>query len=124
MCYGFSTLAMLWIQSYLSNRTQRVLFNVSFSNVKHIGRGVPQGSSIDPLLFSIFTNDLPLALLNKVCVPMFAEDSTIYVSPSTANEVTETLNNELQSVLEWVASNKRVLVISKTKSIVFGTIIP
>ncbi|KAK6322588.1 hypothetical protein J4Q44_G00073800, partial [Coregonus suidteri] len=52
---------------------------------------------------------------------MNADDSTIYASATTANEVTETLNKELQSVLEWVASNKLVLNISKTKSIVFGT---
>ena len=69
---------------------------------------------------TIFTNDLPLAL-NKACVSMYADDSTIYVSVTTANEVTESLNKELQSVLEWVASSKLILNISKTKSIVFGT---
>ena len=52
---------------------------------------------------------------------MYADDSTIYVSATTANEVTETLNKDLQSVLEWVASNTLVLNISKTKSIAFGT---
>jgi hypothetical protein len=52
---------------------------------------------------------------------MYADDSTIYASATTANEVTETLNKELQSVLECMASNKLVLNISKTKSIVFGT---
>ena len=52
---------------------------------------------------------------------MYADDSTISMSATTANEVTEFLNKELQSVLEWVASNKLVLNISKTKSIVFGT---
>jgi hypothetical protein len=66
-------------------------FNGSFSNVKHVKCGVPQGSSLGPLLFSIFTNDLPLAL-NKACVSMYADDSTIYASATTANEVTETLN--------------------------------
>jgi hypothetical protein len=45
----------------------------------------------------------------------------MYTSATTANEVTGTLNKELQSVLEWVASNKLVLNISKTKSIVLGT---
>jgi F0F1-type ATP synthase delta subunit len=55
---------------------------------------------------------------------MYADYSTIYASATTANEVTESLNKELQSVLEWMASNKLVLNVSKTKSIVFGTIIP
>ena len=52
---------------------------------------------------------------------MYANDSTKYALATTANEVPETLNKVLQSVLEWVASNKLVLNISKTKSIVFGT---
>ena len=52
---------------------------------------------------------------------MYADDSTIYASATTANEVTKTLDKRLQSVLEWVASKKLVLNITKTKSIVFGT---
>ena len=64
-----------------------------------------------PAILFHFTNDLPLAL-NQACVSMYADYSTIYVSATTANEVTETLNKELQSVLEWVASIKLVLNIS------------
>ena len=43
------------------------------------------------------------------------------MSATTANEVTETRNKKLQSVLEWVASNKLFLNIFKTKSIKYGT---
>jgi hypothetical protein len=53
-------------------------------NVKHVNCGVPQGCSLGPLLFYIFTNDLPLAL-NKACVSMYADDSTIYASATTAS---------------------------------------
>jgi hypothetical protein len=52
---------------------------------------------------------------------MYADDSTLYTSATTATEMTATLNKELQLVLEWVTRNKLVLNISKTKSIVFGT---
>jgi hypothetical protein len=52
---------------------------------------------------------------------MYADDSTLYTSATTASEITATLNKELQLVSECVAKNKLVLNISKTKSIIFGT---
>jgi hypothetical protein len=52
---------------------------------------------------------------------MYADDSTLYTSATTATEITATVNKELQLVSEWVARNTLVLNISKTKSIVFGT---
>ena len=119
VCYGFPPPAM-WIKSYLSNRTQRVFFNGSLSNIIQVQSGIPQGSCLGPLLFSIFTNDMLLAL-SKASVSMYADDSTLYMSATTATEMTATLNKELQLVSEWVARNKLVLNISKTKSIVFGT---
>ena len=64
---------------------------------------------------------LPYNSVVLACVSMYADDSTTYASATPANEVTDTLNKELQSVLEWVASNKLVLNISKSKSIAFGT---
>ena len=51
---------------------------------------------------------------------MYADDSTIYMSATTATEMTATLNKELQLVSEWMAMNKLALDISKTKSTVFG----
>ena len=112
MFYGFSTSALNARYGKLSNRTQRVFFNGSFSYIKHVKCDVLQGISLGPLHFSIFTNDLSLAL-NKALVSMYADDSTIYASATTTKDVTETLNKELQSVLKWVTSNKLVLNISK-----------
>jgi hypothetical protein len=50
----------MWIKSYLSNRTQRVFFNGSLSNIIQLESGIPQGSCLGPLLLKSFTNDMPL----------------------------------------------------------------
>ena len=100
-------------QTNLSNRTQRVFFNGSLSNITQVESGIPQGSCLGPLPFSNFTNDMPLAL-SKACVSMYADDLTLYTSATTVSEITATHNKELQSVSECVARNKLVLNISKT----------
>jgi hypothetical protein len=51
----------MWIKSYLSNRTQKLFFNGSLSNIIQVEAGIPQGSYLGPLLFSILTNDMLLA---------------------------------------------------------------
>ena len=56
--YGFSTNALLFMPSYLKNRSQRVSINSSFSTWEKIIAGVPQGSILRPLLFNIFLNDI------------------------------------------------------------------
>jgi hypothetical protein len=58
MRYGFTPPAILWLKSYLSNRTHKVLFNGSLSNIIQVESGIPQASCLSPLVFSIFTNDM------------------------------------------------------------------
>ena len=97
MYYGFTPPAILWKKSYLSNRTQRVFFNGGLSNRIQVESGIPQGNCLGPLLSSMFTNDMPLAL-SKYSVSMYADNSTLNTSATTATEMTETLNKELQLV--------------------------
>ena len=105
--YGFTGTALNWMQSYLSNR-------------KHVNCGVPQGSCLGPLLFSIFINDLPL-LLQKSLISMYADDSTIYVAGLNTVEIKRILDNELNLVIRWIEANKLALNVGKTKSILIGT---
>ena len=56
--YGFSFNAIVFIQSYLSERFQRVNINSNFNEWSKILLGVPQGSILGLLLFNIFINDI------------------------------------------------------------------
>lgn len=119
-CYGFSPRATSWFKHYLTDRKQCVFFNGSYSNQIIIDCGVPQGSCLGPLLYTIFTNDLPLCV-KDVNIVMYADDTTLYWAATSEQSVTETLSSALTDVNNWVQHNQLVLNIAKTKSIVFGS---
>lgn len=59
-CYKCTSHTVHCFKSYLSNRGQCVFYKGSYSDVKKLQCGVPQGICLRPLLFSIFTNDVAL----------------------------------------------------------------
>ena len=75
--YGITDIALKLLKSYMSNRKQYVKYNVNESGFKEIKTGVPQGSILGPLLFSIYINDLS-TISNTLKFIMYADDTTIY----------------------------------------------
>ena len=115
---GFSPLLLRWIESYLSNRTQRVLFNNQLSRQVIVSSGVPQGSHLGPLLFTIFINDLPQAIQNSK-IFMFADDVKICGSYNPALEPS-VLQSDLDRFTEWCHANLLTVNVSKCKQMSFS----
>ena len=77
--YGFDYNSLQMLQSYLSNRKQRAKINVWYSKYCEILFGVPQGTTLGPLLFNIYICDM-FYDINDCDIPSFADDHTPYAS--------------------------------------------
>ena len=91
-------------RNYLSDRYQHVEYNGHRSNTLSITTSVPQGSVLGPLLFLIYTNDLPMVsdVFNML---IYADDTTLYCNIDQ-NVSDEVINNALSKVSQWLAANK------------------
>ena len=107
-----------WFRSYLDNRQQYVQYNNCKSSISTIPCGVPQGSVLGPLLFIIYTNDLPNNLISCKTIP-FADDTTLYLSSTDIQYLYTTANKDLESLTEWFRSNKLSLDVGQTHYVLF-----
>jgi len=104
--YGFNTHALKLMASYLDGRTQRVCLNNKTSTLKLITSGVPQGSILGPILFSIFINDL-FAVVENASIHCYADDVQIYLSNriGLTEDLCFRLNEDLLNISTWAERN-------------------
>ena len=117
--YGVRGLSLDWFISYLRNRKQYVTYMGSNSDTRKVECGVPQGSVLGPLLFIIYTNDLPNCL-NITKAILFADDTTVYMTSNNMKHLYTIVNHELDNLTDWFRANKLSLNISKTNYMLFS----
>ena len=113
---GNNTLRLL--QNYLYNRKQRTKLHSEVSTLRDVSVGVPQGSTVGPLMFIIFINDLPNVLMNAKAV-MYADDTVLYCSHVSKKLVRKGMQSDLDRVQNWCNRNRLTLNVKKTKIMTF-----
>lgn len=120
--YGIRGRILDWIKSYISNRPQIVEINHNGEKVRSeptlSNRGVPQGSIIGPLLFTIYINDLPQHLSDSKVI-MYADDCTIILGKKSEEELRASASQVMTNLSEWCSMNRLAINSNKTKFMIF-----
>ena len=84
--YGIRGRAIDFFWSYLNNRKQYTVTNGVESYIGDVNCGVPQGSVLGPLLFSLYINDIYHAV-GQDCIRLFADDTALFMYDENLNGI-------------------------------------
>ena len=132
--FGLEDDALSWVRSYISGRSQSVIVDGCMSPPLAIDCGVPQGSILGPLMYIIFTNDIPdlahdhnvsykdrpaacQACGSTVC---YVDDGTYSYGCSDPVELSSTLTSQYNTISKYMMSNKLVINDDKTHLVVMA----
>lgn len=120
--YGIRGNTYRWLESYLSDRRQRVILEkdgtLAKSSIKINNMGVPQGSVIGPVLFVIYLGDF---VVPNVSVSSFADDTNLLVHGKTISEIETRADVALSNACDWFERNRLLVNRDKTNVILFRT---
>ena len=96
--YGVRGNTLLWIQSFLADRSQKVIMEGQSSASAPVTSGVPQGTVLGPLLFLVYINDLPSKVQSTA--RLFADDCLLYRTIKS-NQDSDILQQDLDNLQKW-----------------------
>ena len=119
---GFMSSALDWIDSYLSKRSQQVVTDKGESSWIELLNGVPQGSILGPLLFTILVSDISNDI--KHCkYHLYADDTQLYISGKVCDiqNLIKKMNSDLKMISEFSVNNFLKLNEGKSQYIIIGS---
>lgn len=108
------------IRSYLTGREQVVNIGGGVSEPRTVNYGVPQGTVLGPLLFTVYINSL-LKINSKGKIISFADDTAILYTSETWELLQTDVKNDFINIERWFLYNKLTLNCDKTKYLVFSS---
>ena len=98
---------------YLKERFFRIKQGDAYSELKEINAGLPQGSVLGPVLYTLYTCDLPQ--IDNSTVATFADDTAILAVGNSNEEATEKLQTAIDQIQKW--TKKWRIHLNETKSV-------
>lgn len=119
--FGISGSVLAWLSSYLTSRHQIVKVGSATSPSSVCSCGVPQGSVLGPLLFSVYVSPLAnLIHLNGLSFAQYADDTQLCLSIDGDPNLTP-LVGCFDNLQHWFAANEMSLNPNKSEAVIIGT---
>lgn len=116
--YGIRGIAFDLFKSYLENRKQCVKSNGAISKILNLNCGVPQRSTLGPLLFLLYINELNVVTSFKTI--LFADDTCLVASGKNNTWLEKETNLKLKKINTWFLANKLTINYNKTNFMVIN----
>ncbi|XP_068707689.1 uncharacterized protein [Montipora foliosa] len=120
--FGLNGTVLKWFKSYLVNRTQSIVIDHTVSTPSSLMYGVPQGSVLGPLLFSLYVSPLEdIVNAHNLQTMMYADDTQLYLITQNSRRSSglETLEHCANDIIQWMKDNKLLCNTSKTEVLHF-----
>ena len=118
--FGFTYTVLQWFSSYLTDRTHYVSLSNNCSAFTHVHSGVPQGSVLGPILFTMYTKPLSAIIdSHSIIHHSFADDLQLQMSapPDKISELLHSMQSCISDVKAWATANMLKLNDNKTELI-------
>ena len=114
--FGITDIALNWIETYLTNRTQQTQIGNDLSNEREVKTGVPQGSILGPTFFLCYINDI-IDVCQNSKILLYADDTVLYKKNSDKQRFLDMhdFQQDVNRLIKWCQKNRLSINVKKTK---------